>query len=91
MCRLRLINIAPDLAASLQLGTKEHTVTWLRRGAKNGATLPARLAKSSGAILRFDSGEVYDFEFQPEITGEIALEGSNVFADARLTGTIVAQ
>jgi manganese oxidase len=88
--RLRLINIAPDLAASLQLGTKEHPVTW-HALAKDGATLPARLAKSSNATLRFDSGEVYDFEFQPESAGEIPIQVSNVFGDAKLNGKIVVQ
>lgn len=88
--RLRLINIAPDLAASLQLGTKEHPVRW-RALAKDGATLPARLAKSSDATVRMDSGEVYDFEFQPETAGEIPVEVSNVFGDAKLTDKIVVQ
>ena len=86
--RLRVINIAPDLAASLQLGTKEHPATW-RALAKDGATLPAALAKSSAATLHFDSGEVYDFEFQPETAGEIAVEVSNAFGEAKLTGKIV--
>jgi FtsP/CotA-like multicopper oxidase with cupredoxin domain len=86
--RLRLINIAPDLAASLQLGTKERPVTWLAL-AKDGATLPPRLAKSSDATVRMDSGEVYDFEFQPETAGEIPVEVSNVFGEAKLTDKIV--
>jgi manganese oxidase len=88
--RLRVINIAPDLAASLQLGTKEHPVTWLAL-AKDGATLPPRLAKSSDATLRLDSGEVYDFELQPASAGDIAIQVSNVFGDAKLTGKIVVQ
>jgi manganese oxidase len=88
--RLRLINIAPDLAASLQLGTKEHPVTW-RALAKDGATLPPRLAKSSDATVRMDSGEVYDFEFQPETASEIPVEVSNIFGDAKLNGKIVVQ
>ena len=31
------------------------------------------------------SGEVYDFEFQPETAGEIPVEVSNVFGEAKLT------
>jgi len=88
--RLRLINIAPDLSVSFQLGTKEHPVTWFAL-AKDGATVPPRLAKSSDATLLFDSGEVYDFEFQPETTGEIPLEVKNTENDAKLTGKIVVQ
>lgn len=88
--RLRLINIAPDLAASLQLGTKDHPATW-RALAKDGATLPPRLAKSSDATLRFDSGEVYDFEFEPETVGEIPIEISNVFGQAKLNGKMLVQ
>jgi FtsP/CotA-like multicopper oxidase with cupredoxin domain len=88
--RLRVINIAPDLAASLQLGTKGHPATW-RALAKDGATLPPRLAKSGEASLRIDSGEVYDFEFQPESAGEIPVEVSNVFGDAKLNAKMVVQ
>jgi len=36
-----------------------------------------------------DSGEVYDFEFQPETAGEIPVEVSNVFGEAKLTDKIV--
>ena len=88
--RLRVINIAPDLAASIRLGTKEHPATW-RALAKDGATLPQSLAKSGDATLHIDSGEVYDFEFQPETAGDVAIEVSNLFGDAKLTGTIVVQ
>lgn len=41
--------------------------------------------------VRMDSGEVYDFEFQPETAGEIPVEVSNVFGDAKLNGKIVVQ
>jgi len=88
--RLRVINIAPDLAASLQLGTKDQPVTW-RSLAKDGATLPARLLKSGAAAVRLDSGEVYDFEFQPESRGEIPLEVGNAYGDARVNAKIIVQ
>jgi len=88
--RLRVINIAPDLAASIRLGTKEHPATW-RALAKDGATLPQSLAKSGDATLHIDSGEVYDFEFQPETAGDVAIEVNNLFGDAKLTGMIVVQ
>jgi len=88
--RLRVINIAPDLAASIQLGTKENPAKW-RALAKDGATLPASLKKSGDATLHIDSGEVYDFEFQPETAGDVAIEVSNLVGDAKLTGMIVVQ
>lgn len=88
--RLRVINIAPDLVASIRLGTKEHPATW-RALAKDGATLPPSLAKQSDATLHIDSGEVYDFEFQPETAGELAFEVKNLFGAAKLTETIVVQ
>jgi len=54
----------------------------------NTSGAPGEIEWRNSAI---DSGEVYDFEFQPEITGEMALEVSNVFGDTRLTGAIVVQ
>jgi hypothetical protein len=47
--------------------------------AKDAATLPPRRAKSGEATVRMDSGEVHDFEFQPENAGDIRVEVSNVF------------
>lgn len=88
--RLRLINIASDLAASFQMGTKDHPATW-RAVAKDGATLPDRMAKSSDATLHIASGEVYDFEFQPDAPGEIAVEVENTVNNAKLTEKIVVQ
>ena len=88
--RLRVINIAPDLAASFLMGTKEHPATW-REVEKDGAMVPARLAKSSDASFHIASGEVYDFEFQPESAGEIAVEVGNVFSDGKVKGKIVVQ
>lgn len=88
--RLRVINMAPDLAAHLQLGSKEHPETWLAL-AKDGATLPSRLAKSSEASFHIASGETYDFEFQPKVAGDIPLRVENVFNDGKVEGKIVVQ
>ena len=88
--RLRLINIAPDLAADLRLGSKEHPATW-RALSKDGAILPQRLAKSSDAALHFDSGEVYDFEFQSDAAAEISLELKNSFGEAKIVSKVVVQ
>ncbi len=88
--RLRVINMAPNLGANLQLGNREHPVTW-RAVAKDGATLPPRLAKSQDAILHIVSGEAYDFEFQPDAPGEISLQVQNNLNKAKLVGKIVVR
>jgi hypothetical protein len=89
--RLRVIDIGPNVDADLQLGSKEHLATW-RAIAKDGATVPARLAKPGDAVLHIASGEVYDFEFQPDAMGEIPLQIGNYFNNkSRLVGKIVVQ
>lgn len=88
--RLRLINMAPDLAADFQLGSKEHPVTW-DAIAKDGAMLPARLAKTSDARLHIASGETYDFEFQPKMAGEIPLEVENIVNQAKVETKVVVR
>jgi manganese oxidase len=88
--RLRLVNMAPDLAADVRLGSKEHPLTW-RAIAKDGATLPPSLAKSSDAVLHIASGEAYDFEVQPQATGEIPIEIENILNQAKLVSEIVVQ
>jgi len=88
--RVRLINMAPNLAADFQLGSKEHPVMW-SAVAKDGAILPKRLAKTSDASLHIASGETYDFEFQPTATGEIPLQVQNIVNDAKVQGKIVVQ
>ncbi len=89
--RLRVINMAPNLAADLQLGGKEHPATW-HAVAKDGANVPSRLAKSEDAVLHIASGEVYDFEFQPDTPGEIPFQVENYFNNkSKLVGKIVVQ
>jgi FtsP/CotA-like multicopper oxidase with cupredoxin domain len=88
--RLRLINMAPNLPADLQIGSKEHPATW-RAIAKDGATLPSRLAKTSDASLHIASGETYDFEFQSDTAGEIPLQVRNGVNQATLIAKIVLQ
>jgi len=88
--RLRLINMGANFAANFKLGSDEHPATW-RALAKDGATLPPQLAKTSEAVLRIDSGEVYDFEFQPDRPGEIPLQVENEVGKAKLVGKIVVQ
>ena len=88
--RLRLINIAPNLAATFQLGSPDHPATW-RALAKDGAQLPARLAKTSDATLQIDSGEAYDFEFEPDAPGEIPLQVENRVNKAKRLDKFVVQ
>jgi len=89
--RLRVINMAPNLAADVQLGSKEHPATW-RAVAKDGANLLSQLAKPEDAVLHIASGEVYDFEFQPDTPGEIPLRIENYFNNkSKLAGKIVVQ
>ena len=88
--RLRLINMAPNLAANVQLGSKEHPATW-RAVAKDGANVPSRLAKPGDALLHIASGETYDFEFQPNAPGEIPWQIENDDTKSKLVGKIVVQ
>jgi hypothetical protein len=82
--------MAPNLPANVQLGSKEHPATW-RAVAKDGADLPSRLAKSGDAVLHIASGEAYDFEFQPDATGEIPFQVENNLNKSKLVGKIVVQ
>lgn len=88
--RLRLVNMAPDLAADFRLGSKDKPVAW-RAIAKDGATLPERLSKTSDAFLHIASGEAYDFEFQPDSAGEIPLQVQNTTNQANLFSKIVVK
>ena len=88
--RLRVINMAPNLGANVQLGSKERPASW-RAVAKDGATVPSRLAQPGDAVLHIASGETYDFEFQPDAPGEIPLQVENNFNKSKLVGNIVVQ
>lgn len=88
--RLRVINMAPNLVANMQLGTAENAVKW-RAVAKDGAKVPPRLAKTSDARLHIASGETYDFEFQPDAVGEIPLQIANPLSEVKLVGKIIVQ
>lgn len=88
--RLRVINMAPNLAANLQLGNVDHPVKWLPIS-KDGAVLPVRLAATTDASLHIDSGETYDFEFQPEVAGEFPLQVENTVNKAKMMAKIVVR
>jgi FtsP/CotA-like multicopper oxidase with cupredoxin domain len=88
--RLRLINMAPNLPANFRLGSEQHPATW-RAIAKDGATVPVRLAQDSNAVLHIASGETYDFEFRADSPGEVPLEIVNVVSNAKLVSKIVVR
>jgi FtsP/CotA-like multicopper oxidase with cupredoxin domain len=72
--RFRFINIMPynpPLAISLLSG--DAPVSW-RALAKDGADLPPRHATTRPARQVIAVGETYDFEFQPQSTGELHLD-----------------
>jgi FtsP/CotA-like multicopper oxidase with cupredoxin domain len=86
--RLRVINIAPNLGANVLLGSAAHPATW-RAIAKDGANLPPRLVKVQDASLHIVSGEVYDFEFRPEVAGEMPFQIENNLSKTKGVGKIV--
>ncbi len=88
--RLRIINIAPELFAEFLLGSPEHPASWLAIS-KDGARLPPRLAKTGEAKLRIDSGETYDFEFQPDAAGKISFQIKNRLNEAKLETSFEVQ
>ncbi len=88
--RLRVINIALNLAANVRLGSEQHLAKW-RAVAKDGATVPARLAVPSDARLHIASGETYDFEFRSDLPGEIPLRFENMLNGANVSSKIVVQ
>jgi FtsP/CotA-like multicopper oxidase with cupredoxin domain len=88
--RLRWINIAPNLRVDVQFGAPDHPAMW-RPVAKDGADLPSRLLREQEARLHIVSGETYDFEFQPNTTGEFPFQVENSLNQAKVVGTFVVQ
>lgn len=88
--RLRVVNIAPNLSAEIEIGSDQHPVTWVAIS-KDGADLPSRLTKKEDARLHIASGETYDFEFQPDAAGEIPVNVKNGFGSGKVTETFVVQ
>ncbi len=72
--RLRFINIMPaNPPVSLALKMNGHPVDW-RPVAKDGADLPLAHQKLRPAEELIGVGETYDYEFQPDDSGELVLE-----------------
>ncbi len=70
--RFRLFNLAGDLPTMVSLKAKGAPVKW-RSVAKDGYPLPPAQATTRPAVVVFDPGEIYDFEYAPTAPGELAL------------------
>ncbi len=70
--RLRLFNLAGDAPTSVTLERDSTPVEW-RAVAKDGYPLQPSQATSRPAVLVFEPGEIYDFEFTPATVGRYTL------------------
>ena len=70
--RFRLFNLAGDFPTLVSLNQGAQPVMW-RAVAKDGYPLPENQATFRPAVLLFDPGEIYDFEFTPAKRGELTL------------------
>lgn len=70
--RLRLFNLAGDFPTLVKLEQNGALVQW-KALAKDGYALPSVQAMSKPAVLVFEPGEIYDFEFAPTAAGEFTL------------------
>ena len=66
--RFRLFNLAGDLPTMVSLNQGDKPVEW-RPVAKDGYPLAETQAVAKPAVLVFDPGEIYDFEFVPARAG----------------------
>jgi FtsP/CotA-like multicopper oxidase with cupredoxin domain len=71
--RFRLFNLAGDFPTMVSLNQGERPVEW-RAVAKDGYPLPENQAVTKPAVVVFDPGEIYDFEFTPAKSGELNLK-----------------
>ena len=70
--RFRLFNLAGDIPTMVSLNAGGTPILW-RAIAKDGYPLPPSQAMSRPAVLIFDPGEIYDFEYTPTVMGEMVL------------------
>ena len=70
--RLRLFNLAGDTPLLVTMRSGNLPIDW-KFVAKDGFSLPASQAKTQPAVLLFDPGEIYDYEFTPRRRGELML------------------
>ncbi len=70
--RLRLFSLAGDNPTHVVLSAGETPVRW-KALAKDGYPLQVSQAVMKPAVLDFDPGEIYEFEFTPKSAGELTL------------------
>jgi manganese oxidase len=70
--RLRLFNLAGDMPLQISLEAGDAPINW-RPVAKDGYPLPPAQSVPRAALLVFDPGEIYDFEYTPATAGELTL------------------
>jgi FtsP/CotA-like multicopper oxidase with cupredoxin domain len=70
--RFRLFNLAGDMPLMVSLKAGDAPISW-RAVAKDGYPLPPSQSVSRTAVLVFDPGEIYDFEYTPTAPGELTL------------------
>jgi FtsP/CotA-like multicopper oxidase with cupredoxin domain len=71
--RFRLFNLAGDAPMMVSLNQNDTPVAW-RPVAKDGYPLAATQTTAKPAVLVFDPGEIYDFEFTPDRPGTLTLK-----------------
>jgi FtsP/CotA-like multicopper oxidase with cupredoxin domain len=71
--RFRLFNLAGDTPLLVSMNAGDTPIMW-RAVAKDGYPLPPSQAIARAAVLRFDPGEIYDFEYTPTAAGDLALK-----------------
>jgi FtsP/CotA-like multicopper oxidase with cupredoxin domain len=76
--RLRFMHISPDDRKAVQLLVDGQPVRW-QTLAKDGADLPATLARVEPADFSIDVGETYDFAWTPERAGDLTLRITTTF------------
>jgi FtsP/CotA-like multicopper oxidase with cupredoxin domain len=70
--RLRLFNLAGDTPLQVSLNAGDAPINW-RPVAKDGYPLPPSQSAPRAAVVVFDPGEIYDFEYTPATAEELIL------------------
>jgi FtsP/CotA-like multicopper oxidase with cupredoxin domain len=71
--RLRLFNLAGDFPTMVSVSRGQAPVMW-KLVAKDGYTIAPERQVTAPAVLVFDPGEIYDFEFTPTARGQLTLQ-----------------
>ena len=71
--RFRVIGITGDSPIEFKFLAGDQPIEW-RAVARDGMTLPASQATVQPAVVEFDPGQIFDFEYTPKAAGELAME-----------------